>query len=168
MVAKLSSVRTRSAALRATSVPSFPIAIPTSAAFKDGASLTPSPVIATVLPRDFNASTIRTLCSGETLAKTRMDSTRFTKSLLSDSSISAPVMHWLLSVAIPKSFAMAKAVSTWSPVIMTVSTWAPLKLSTAPRASALGGSIMPTSPTKTMFFSSFKSPLCFTAIASTR
>ena len=39
---------TISAACFATSVPLIPIAIPTSAAFKDGASLTPSPVIATI------------------------------------------------------------------------------------------------------------------------
>ena len=61
MVAKLSSVSTRSAACFATSVPLFPMAIPTSAAFKDGASLTPSPVMATIFPRLLKALTIRTL-----------------------------------------------------------------------------------------------------------
>ena len=41
-----------------------------SAAFNDGASLTPSPVIAHILPFASNALTIATLFSGETLAKT--------------------------------------------------------------------------------------------------
>ena len=47
MLAKLSSVRIMSAASRATSVPALPIAMPMSAALSAGASLTPSPVIAT-------------------------------------------------------------------------------------------------------------------------
>ena len=47
MVAKLSSVNVMSAAPLATSVP-LPIAQPMSAAFSAGASLTPSPVIATI------------------------------------------------------------------------------------------------------------------------
>ena len=55
IVAKLSSVRTMSAACFATSVPFFPMAIPTSAALKDGASFTPSPVIATIPSAFLNA-----------------------------------------------------------------------------------------------------------------
>ena len=47
--AKLSSVKTISALFLATSVPVIPIATPISAAFKEGASFTPSPVIATIL-----------------------------------------------------------------------------------------------------------------------
>jgi hypothetical protein len=47
IVAKLSSLRTSSAASRATSVPDFPIATPIFAARSAGASLTPSPVTAT-------------------------------------------------------------------------------------------------------------------------
>ena len=50
MVAKLSSASTMSAAVLDTSVPAIPMAIPMSAVFKAGASLTPSPVIATVSP----------------------------------------------------------------------------------------------------------------------
>ena len=68
IVAKLSSVRTMSAACFATSVPFFPMAIPTSAAFKDGASFTPSPVMATTFPFFCQALTMRILCSGETRA----------------------------------------------------------------------------------------------------
>jgi len=47
MVAKLSSIIMRSATSRLTSLPLIPIATPTSAAFRAGASLTPSPVTAT-------------------------------------------------------------------------------------------------------------------------
>ncbi len=67
---KLSSVKIKSEAFFATSVPFFPIAIPISAVFKEGASLTPSPVIATIFPSPLKAFTMRTLCSGETRAKT--------------------------------------------------------------------------------------------------
>ena len=52
-LAKLSSVRTMSAVCLATSVPVMPIATPIFARFSAGASLTPSPVIATTWPRDF-------------------------------------------------------------------------------------------------------------------
>ena len=51
MVAKLSSSSVMPAASLLTSVPAMPIAMPTSAFFSAGASLTPSPVIATTSPR---------------------------------------------------------------------------------------------------------------------
>ena len=51
MVEKLSSSRIMSEASLDTSVPVIPIAIPMSALFRAGASLTPSPVIATISPR---------------------------------------------------------------------------------------------------------------------
>ena len=50
MVAKLSSVRIMSPASFDTSVPVMPIAMPMSAFFRAGASLTPSPVMATIAP----------------------------------------------------------------------------------------------------------------------
>src|SRR5664280_406926 len=59
MVAKLSSVSTMVAACRATSVPERPMAMPMSAARSAGASLTPSPVIATTCPWVRRASAIR-------------------------------------------------------------------------------------------------------------
>ena len=59
IVAKLSSARTMSAASRATSVPVWPIAIPTSAWRRAGASFTPSPVAATTAPLRCSADTIR-------------------------------------------------------------------------------------------------------------
>ena len=68
IVAKLSSASIMEAASLETSVPVIPIATPMSDFFNAGASLTPSPVIATILPLRCHASTIRILFSGETLA----------------------------------------------------------------------------------------------------
>ena len=68
MVAKLSSARIMEAASLLTSVPVTPMATPTSARFKAGASFTPSPVMATTQPRRCQASTMRILCSGATRA----------------------------------------------------------------------------------------------------
>ena len=73
-VEKLSSVRIITAASWVTSVP-VPIAIPMSAFFTAGASLTPSPVIATIWPFFLSTSTRRTLCPGLTRAITPMSST---------------------------------------------------------------------------------------------
>ena len=70
IVEKLSSVRIMTAASLATSVPVMPIAIPMSAFFSAGASLTPSPVMATISPLRWSTSTRRTLCSGLTRAIT--------------------------------------------------------------------------------------------------
>ena len=69
IVAKLSSSNTMSATSRATSVPPRPMAIPISAAFKAGASFTPSPVTATIWPLALYASTIFNLCAGVARAK---------------------------------------------------------------------------------------------------
>ncbi len=70
MLAKLSSVSTIAAASLATSVPPCPMAMPMSACLSAGASLTPSPVIATTSPRPCRARTRRSFCSGSTRAKT--------------------------------------------------------------------------------------------------
>ncbi|MNN16682.1 hypothetical protein D3C81_1298300 [compost metagenome] len=66
MVEKLSSFRINEEASLDTSVPVIPMAIPISAALIAGASLTPSPVIATTWPLRCRDFTIRSLCSGET------------------------------------------------------------------------------------------------------
>ncbi len=60
---------TRSAASFATSEP-LPIAMPQSAALRDGASLTPSPVTATQFPKLRKELTMRNFCSGVVRAKT--------------------------------------------------------------------------------------------------
>lgn len=59
-----------SAACLATSVPVIPIANPTSAFLRAGASLVPSPVTATTSPNYFNPVTSKYLSSGQDLAKT--------------------------------------------------------------------------------------------------
>lgn len=70
MEAKLSSSRIISAASLATSVPLIPIAKPTSALLSAGASLVPSPVTATTLPRSLSPVTSMYLSSGVDLART--------------------------------------------------------------------------------------------------
>mmetsp|Transcript_86406 Transcript_86406/g.241727 ORF Transcript_86406/g.241727 Transcript_86406/m.241727 type:complete len:308 (+) Transcript_86406:754-1677(+) len=73
MLRMLSSRRMMSATSFATSVPRMPMAIPTSACFSAGASLTPSPVMATMQPPScWYARTMVRLCVGETRAKTRV------------------------------------------------------------------------------------------------
>ena len=54
----------------ATSVPAIPIAKPTSAFLRAGASLVPSPVTATTCPNYFNPVTNKYLSSGLDLAST--------------------------------------------------------------------------------------------------
>lgn len=67
---KLSSNNIIAEASLATYVPFMPIANPTSAFFKAGASLVPSPVTATTFPLYFNPVTSAYLSSGLDLAKT--------------------------------------------------------------------------------------------------
>jgi hypothetical protein len=68
--AKLSSMIKISAADLAISVPAIPIAKPTSAFFKAGASLVPSPVTATTFPFSLRPMTKAYLSSGLVLART--------------------------------------------------------------------------------------------------
>jgi hypothetical protein len=68
-VAKLSSFSTMSAASRATWVPRCPMAMPMSAFLSAGASLTPSPVIATREPARWWMSIRSSFCAGSTRAK---------------------------------------------------------------------------------------------------
>ena len=60
--------RTMSADSTATSVPA-PMAMPTSAATRAGASLTPSPTMATRRPRDCTSRTFSAFSCGSTSAK---------------------------------------------------------------------------------------------------
>ena len=71
MELKLSSSRMIPAASFATCVPAMPIANPISAFFKAGASLVPSPVIATTLFSCFKPVAKMYLSSGDDLARTR-------------------------------------------------------------------------------------------------
>ena len=110
IVAKLSSVSTIAAASFATSVPVIPIATPISACFNAGASLTPSPVIATIIPLSCHARTMRILCSGDTLAYTEIFETNSLSSSSLIFSISAPSQASDKSCNIPTLFAIAAAV----------------------------------------------------------
>jgi len=88
MVAK-SSASTMSAASLLTSVPVTPMATPMSARCRAGASLTPSPVMATTAPRAFQAVTMRSFCSGLVRAYTGVAATRSTSSASSRRASSA-------------------------------------------------------------------------------
>ena len=156
IVEKLSSAKTIAAASFATSVPVIPIAIPISACLRAGASFTPSPVMATILPLSCQALTILILCSGDTLAYTEtFSTTSLSLSSLKDSS-SCPSIASASFFSIPICFAMAEAVILWSPVIIIGLIPALIQLSTAPFDSSLGGSIIEINPTKISSFSSSK------------
>ena len=75
IVEKLSSASMILLASCDTCEPALPIAIPTSARFNAGASLTPSPVMATTWPLSLSFSTILSLSSGATLEYTLRFST---------------------------------------------------------------------------------------------
>ena len=154
IVAKLSSVKTIAAASLETSVPVIPIATPIFACFRAGASFTPSPVIATILPRSCHARTIRILCSGETRAYTEIFGTNSCSSSSDMSSITAPSQASDSSFRIPIRFAIAAAVTLWSPVIMIGLIPASIHSATAAFDSSLGGSIIATRPRKVRSFSS--------------
>ena len=120
MVAKLSSVRIITAAPLETSVPVMPIATPMSAFLSAGASLTPSPVIATMFSFCCSSATRRILSSGATRATTPMLSRCFVNSSSLMAANWAPVRA---VPSMPSCLPMAAAVTAWSPVIMR--TWMP-------------------------------------------
>ena len=148
MVAKLSSASTISATFLVTSVPVMPMPTPMSADLIDGASLTPSPVIAVTAPRLRHALTMRTLCSGCTRAYTLYFSTSLASSSSLRLSRALPVTACEGSSNIPNSLAMATAVSLWSPVIITGRMPAVRHCWMAAFTSGRTGSIMPARPTK--------------------
>ncbi len=144
MVAKLSSVRTRSEASRAASVPRPPMATPMSAALRAGASFTPSPVIATSSPWAWSAATSRSLCSGLARAITSVPRTRIASADSSIPSSAWPSTAWAASR--PRARPTAAAVTTWSPVIILTRIPARRHAATAATASGRGGSSIPTRP----------------------
>ena len=158
IVAKLSSISTMEAASFVTSVPDIPIAIPISASLIAGASLTPSPVIATILFSFLKAFTILSLWCGDTLAKTLIFFIFFLSSSSLIFSISSPVIAWSSVLQIFMDLAIANAVFLWSPVIITGCIPASLHFNTASLTSTLGGSILPATPIKIRSFSK-SSPL---------
>ncbi len=146
MVAKLSSVSTRSAASRAASVPFCPMATPILAALSAGASLTPSPVMATSSPWACRAATRRSLCSGLARANTSFSRTTRCSAASSSAATASPVTA--RSAFSPSCRPMAAAVTAWSPVIILTRTPARWQSATATMASSRGGSIRPTSPSR--------------------
>ena len=80
-----------SAASLDTSVPLIPMATPMSAWRSAGASLTPSPVIATMRSSCWSASTMRSFCSGDTRANTDRVRTVARNASSSCAASSAPV-----------------------------------------------------------------------------
>ena len=133
-----------SAASRATAVPATPIATPMSAWRSAGASLTPSPVMATTWRSCWSARTRRSLCSGATRAKTTASSAACRSDSSSRASRSRPVST--SPSGNPSSRAIAAAVAGWSPVIIFTATPAPRQAATASAASLRGGSLMAISP----------------------
>jgi len=110
MLAKLSSVSVIAAASRETSVPVMPMAMPMSALRSDGASFTPSPVIATVCPPACSAVTMRSLCAGDTRANTSTPSICPASAASSIASSSRPLSTFPF-FKMPSSRATASAVS---------------------------------------------------------
>ena len=144
-VAKLSSVRIIFAACLETSDP-LPIATPMSACLRAAASLTASPVIATMSPRPCMSWTRRSLSWGETRPNT-----------CSSGSCAASWSSAVAAKSVPdmppgprsSSAAIAWAVTRWSPVIIRTSMPARWATRTASIASGRSGSMMPTSPRNT-------------------
>ena len=171
---KLSSRRIISDASFATSVPVRPIATPISAAFNAGESFTPSPVIAATSPFLFKDWIMRSLSAGDTLANTVACSTAWSSSSSLMADKSSPDITVSPFCQMESSFAMARAVTLWSPVIIMVRIPAFRQVRTDSATSFLGGSIIPATPIKVIsnsIFSSSSSGRCFrvfTANPSTR
>mmetsp|Transcript_40616 Transcript_40616/g.129548 ORF Transcript_40616/g.129548 Transcript_40616/m.129548 type:complete len:210 (-) Transcript_40616:1780-2409(-) len=153
MVAKLSSASTMSAAPLATAVPE-PMAMPMSLFLSAGASLTPSPVMATTSLPLRRMSTSLVLCEGSTRLNTPMVATASTFSASDSSSNSVPVydlpvpvVSWVGS-STPMRRHTASAVPLLSPVTTMTRMPAARHVSMAPATSSRGGSTMPTRPRK--------------------
>jgi len=123
-VAKLSSAKTMSEANLATSVPVIPIATPMCAYFRAGASLTPSPVIATTWPISYRDLTSSLLCLGSTLENTlppsfpRICFLFYSLSAANSTPVKQHSFSFWCSSRIFNSLATAMAVLWASPVIM--------------------------------------------------
>lgn len=160
MVEKSSSVRIISAASLATSVPNSPMETPMSAFFKAGASLTPSPVMATTSPRAWSARMIFILCSGLVRAKIEVPAMAWAKSSSGMLSSSSPRITDRDPdepsprdglIGIPSFLAIARAVVSASPVIMITFTPPAIRRRIDRSTSFRGGSLIPTIPAKTRF-----------------
>ena len=140
-----------SAASLVTSVPVMPIAMPMSAALRAGASLTPSPVIATTARAP---SAPRRCAACARPRRGRRPSTSLDRRgqlvVVEARRARRRSARVVRRPAMPSSRAIAAAGRGWSPVIMT-GRMPRLAAGRRPpsRTSARGGSIIPTRPTKT-------------------
>ena len=155
---KSSVIKIISDASRATSVPAIPMENPTSANFKAGASLVPSPVTATTSPLFRKVSTRIRLSSGDDRANTRNCGTIFLRSagdnfLNLGPSINAYSLSKSSGVKMWHSFEMAFAVFKLSPVTIRTVTPACLHFNTAWATPGFNGSWIPTNASKTYFLS---------------
>ena len=146
-VSKRSSCRTIAAASFATSVPRMPIATPISAFRRAGASLTPSPSMATISPRAWRACTSRSLCCGVMRLKAPICDSLAVNSLSDNVSSSRPSMMAWPSLSRFNSRPTAAAVARWSPVNITVRRPAARNRTIASFTPSAGGSAKPTRPT---------------------
>jgi hypothetical protein len=113
-----------------------------------GASLTPSPVTATTSP-GLEARTMRSLSSGETRANTETSSTRCSQLVVVEGGELGAGEHRRVAVADAEVGGDGRAVTAWSPVIITTRMPASRQVAIASRTPARGGSIIPWSPRKT-------------------
>ena len=144
-VPKLSSVRIIRAACLETSLP-LPIATPMSACFSAAASLTASPVIATIMPSlciDLGQPqlVLRRDPAEHVQARAAAGAARRRRCACSSAPLIAPAPR-------PSVSPIACAVTAWSPVIIRTSMPARSAISTAAFADGRSGSMMPTIPTK--------------------
>mmetsp|Transcript_60791 Transcript_60791/g.162546 ORF Transcript_60791/g.162546 Transcript_60791/m.162546 type:complete len:222 (+) Transcript_60791:2023-2688(+) len=170
MDTKLSSMMTTSDAFLATSVPWMPMAKPTSAFLRAGASLVPSPVTATVWRTPLSAidswmpETSTCLSSGVDRASTRraghtLSNASCTMLPLASHTRSRKVLPSMTDsggssgVTMPHFLAMARAVWMLSPVTMRTTMPARLQSRMAPGTSSRRGSSMPTRQTRVRSFS---------------
>ena len=112
--------------------------MPTSAAWSAGASLMPSPRKPTVCPRDWSAVMIRSLCAGETRAKSVAPSAAASSSASVIFSTSSP--RRTTSVQRPTSLQTLRATRSLSPVTTFTETPWPSSASMAAFADSFGGS----------------------------
>ena len=113
------------------------------------------PVIAVMQPFSCHARTMRILCSGETRARKPKSAVPFSSAPRPSCAPALPLQRQgRPSCKIPIFFAIAEAVTLWSPVIITGRIPARRQLATAAADSSRGGSIMAIRPTKVRSFSS--------------
>ncbi len=130
----------------AKSVPVTPIATPTSAVLSAGPSLMPSPVIATTWPRCCSARTISSFIAGLVRAKPLARSAM--SSSASACSGSRPASTTCSPAARPMRSATARAVPSWSPVIISGRMPAARKRAIIAGSSGRSGSARPTRPSQ--------------------